>query len=63
MLRNSSFSEFYHQKRLEERASSVQSVVEGSLAEEIREEKVSVICRRPSRTWWEQSWFQSRRYR
>ena len=61
MLRNSSFSEFFHQKRQQLYNRVVHTSVNGSLAEEIQEEKVSVICRAPSRTWWEQAWHKNRR--
>ncbi len=56
MLRYSLFSDFYYQKRQQENADVCQSVVNGSLAEEVKEEKLSVIRRAPSRTWWEHSW-------
>ena len=56
MLRNSSFSEFFHHKRQQECNAVVHTAVNGSLAEEVKEEKVAVICRAPSRTWWEQAW-------
>ena len=56
MLRYSLFSDFYYQKRQQENTDACQSVVNGSLAEEVKEEKTCVIRRAPSRTWWEQSW-------
>ena len=61
MLRYSLFSDFYYQKRQQENADVCRPVVNGSLAEEVREEKCSVICRAPSRTWWEQGWHMRRR--
>ncbi len=61
MLRDSSFSEFYYQKRQQENAEVCHSVVNGSLAEEVKEENMTVIRRAPSRTWWEQSWQLRRR--
>ena len=61
MLRYSSFSDFYHQKCQQENAEVCRPVVNGSLAEEVREDKNCVICRAPSRTWWEQGWLFRRR--
>ena len=61
MLRYSLFSDFYYQKRQQENADVCRPVVNGSLAEEVREENMSVICRAPSRTWWEQAWQMRRR--
>ncbi len=61
MLRDSLFSEFFYQKRQQESAEVCKTVVNGSLAEEVKEEKCSVIRRAPSRTWWEQSWQLRRR--
>ncbi len=61
MLRYSSFSDFYYQKRQQEKSESCQPVVDGSLAKEVKEDKCSFICRAPSRTWWEQGWQLRRR--
>ncbi len=61
MLRYSLFSDFYYQKRQQENSEVCRSVVNGSLAEEVKEDKSSVIRRAPSRTWWEQSWQMRRR--
>ncbi len=61
MLRYSLFSDFYYQKRQQESAEVCKPVVNGSLAEEVKEDKCSVIRRAPSRTWWEQSWQLRRR--
>lgn len=61
MLRYSLFSDFYYQKRQQENAEVCRPVVNGSLAEEVREDNMNVICRAPSRTWWEQAWQMHRR--
>ena len=50
MLRYSLFSDFYYQKRKQECAEVCRPVINGSLAEEVKEEKCDVICRAPSRT-------------
>lgn len=56
MLRYTSYSDFYFQKKQQEEAEVCQPVVNGSLAEEVNLEKCPIVCRAPSRTWWEQAW-------
>lgn len=62
MFRYSTFSDFYFQKRQQETSrTTTDHVVNGSLAEEVSMEDCPVICRAPSRVWWEQAWHMRRR--
>lgn len=61
MLRYTSSSDFYYQKKQQDFSDSCQPVVNGSLAEEVNLDKCPLVCRAPSRTWWEQAWHMHRR--
>ncbi len=61
MMRYSTFSEFFREKRRQLNQQDNSAVVDGSLAVDTNEERATVICRAPSRLWWEQAWQQKRR--
>jgi hypothetical protein len=62
MFRYSLFSDFYHQKRQQESSNTTTNqIVDGSLAKEVNVDSCPVVCRAPSRVWWEQAWHMRRR--
>ena len=57
MLARTTFSRFFHSKRQQMVSSpTTVPVVDGSLAEEANDLNQPVLCRAPSRIWWEQAW-------
>ena len=64
MIRYTTTSEFYYKKKQFDQSNNYHSqpIINGSLAEEADMETCPIICRAPSRTWWEQAWHIKRRY-